>query len=74
MLFAHSRRSIEVLVVDSPNSAGVAIDSIRCVKLALGRGLSGSIIGPAAYFQKHPPKQLEDRGARELVEEFIRGR
>jgi myo-inositol-1-phosphate synthase len=58
-------------VEDSPNSAGVAIDSIRCLKLALDNKLSGAIIEPAAYFQKHPPKQIEDRTARELVEKYI---
>lgn len=58
-------------VEDSPNSAGVAIDSIRCCKLALDNGLKGAIIEPAAYFQKHPPKQIEDREARELVEKYI---
>ncbi len=58
-------------VEDSPNSAGVAIDSIRCCKLALDNKLKGAIIEPAAYFQKHPPKQIEDREARELVEKYI---
>ena len=58
-------------VEDSPNSAGVAIDSIRCLKLAKDKGLKGAIIEPAAYFQKHPPKQIEDRTARQLVEDFI---
>lgn len=62
---------IRLSVEDSPNSAGVAIDSIRCLKLALDNNLSGAIIEPAAYFQKHPPKQIEDRRARELVEEYI---
>ncbi len=62
---------VRLSVEDSPNSAGVAIDSIRCLKLALDHKLSGSIIEPAAYFQKHPPKQIEDRAARELVEKFI---
>ncbi len=63
---------LRLSVEDSPNSAGVAIDSIRCMKLALDNGLTGAIVEPAAYFQKHPPKQIEDRTARELVEEFIR--
>lgn len=63
---------LRLSVEDSPNSAGVAIDSIRCLKLALDNKLSGSIIEPAAYFQKHPPKQIEDRKARELVEKFIK--
>lgn len=62
---------VRLSVEDSPNSAGVAIDSIRCLKLALDNNLSGPIIEPAAYFQKHPPVQIEDRRARELVEKFI---
>ncbi|MEJ5240785.1 MAG: inositol-3-phosphate synthase [Anaerolineales bacterium] len=60
-------------VWDSPNSAGVMIDAIRCAKLALDRGLSGPIIGPSAYFFKTPPKQFRDNVAREMVEAFIRG-
>lgn len=63
---------VRLSVEDSPNSAGVAIDSIRCLKLALDNKLSGPIIEPAAYFQKHPPQQIEDRHARELVEQFIK--
>ncbi|MEK7153351.1 MAG: inositol-3-phosphate synthase [Patescibacteria group bacterium] len=63
---------LRLSVEDSPNSAGVAIDSIRCLKLALDNKLSGPIIEPAAYFQKHPPKQIEDRTARSLVEAFIK--
>jgi myo-inositol-1-phosphate synthase len=63
---------LRLSVEDSPNSAGVAIDSIRCMKLALNHKLAGPIIEPAAYFQKHPPKQIEDRTARELVEKFIK--
>lgn len=62
---------IRLSVEDSPNSAGVAIDSIRCLKLALDNKLKGAIIEPAAYFKKHPPVQIEDRKARELVEQFI---
>jgi myo-inositol-1-phosphate synthase len=62
---------IRLDVEDSPNSAGVAIDSIRCMKLALDNNLSGPIIEPAAYFQKHPPQQFEDRTARQMVEDFI---
>lgn len=62
---------LRLSVEDSPNSAGVAIDSIRCLKLALDNKLKGAIIEPAAFFQKHPPKQIEDRTARELVEQFI---
>lgn len=62
---------VRLSVEDSPNSAGVAIDSIRCLKLALDNKVAGAIIEPAAYFQKHPPKQIEDRTARDLVEKFI---
>jgi myo-inositol-1-phosphate synthase len=62
---------LRLSVEDSPNSAGVAIDSIRCLKLALDHKLKGAIIEPAAYFQKHPPQQIEDRTARELVEAYI---
>ena len=62
---------VRLSVEDSPNSAGVAIDSIRCLKLALDNGLKGAIIEPAAFFQKHPPKQIEDRLAKELVEAYI---
>jgi myo-inositol-1-phosphate synthase len=62
---------VRLSVEDSPNSAGVAIDSIRCLKLALDNHLAGPIIEPAAYFQKHPPQQIEDREAHTLVEKFI---
>jgi myo-inositol-1-phosphate synthase len=60
-------------VWDSPNSAGVVIDAIRCVKLGLDRGLSGPLIAPASYFMKTPPKQFKDDTAREMTEAFIRG-
>jgi myo-inositol-1-phosphate synthase len=60
-------------VWDSPNSAGVIIDAIRCAKLAIDRGISGSLIGPSAYFMKTPPKQFKDEIAREMTEAFIRG-
>jgi myo-inositol-1-phosphate synthase len=63
---------IRLDVEDSPNSAGVVIDSIRCLKLALDNKLKGAIVEPAAYFKKHPPRQIEDRTARELVEQFIK--
>jgi myo-inositol-1-phosphate synthase len=62
---------LRLSVEDSPNSAGVVIDSVRCMKLALNKGYGGPIIEPAAYFQKHPPKQIEDRTARQLVEDYI---
>jgi myo-inositol-1-phosphate synthase len=64
---------IRLSVEDSPNSAGVAIDSIRCCKLALDRGLGGVIEGPSAYFCKHPPQQYTDDDAWKLTEAFIRG-
>jgi len=58
-------------VWDSPNSAGVVIDAIRCCKLALDRGISGALTGPSSYFMKSPPKQFTDEQARILTEEFI---
>lgn len=58
-------------VEDSPNSAGVAIDSIRCCKLALERGEGGILYGPSAYFKKHPPKQFSDDEAYRMTQEFI---
>jgi myo-inositol-1-phosphate synthase len=60
-------------VWDSPNSAGVVIDAIRCAKLALDRGLSGALVGPSSYFMKTPPQQFTDEQAHALTEEFIRG-
>jgi len=60
-------------VWDSPNSAGVMIDAVRCAKLALDRKLSGPLIGPSSYFMKTPPKQFKDEIARQMVEAFIRG-
>jgi myo-inositol-1-phosphate synthase len=60
-------------VWDSPNSAGVMIDAVRCAKLALDRGISGPLIGPSSYFMKTPPKQFKDEIAREMTEAFIRG-
>jgi myo-inositol-1-phosphate synthase len=58
-------------VWDSPNSAGVVIDAIRCCKLALDNNLKGAILGPSAYFKKSPPVQYTDGEARRLTEEFI---
>ena len=58
-------------VWDSPNSAGVVIDAVRCAKLALDRGIGGSLEGPSAYLMKTPPKQYTDDQARQLIEEFI---
>jgi len=62
---------LKLEVWDSPNSAGVVIDAIRCCKLALDRGLKGTLIAPSAYFMKSPPIQYTDDEARRLVEEFI---
>ena len=60
-------------VWDSPNSAGVIIDAVRCAKLALDRGVAGPLIGPSSYFMKTPPKQFKDEEANRLTEDFIRG-
>lgn len=65
---------LKLEVWDSPNSAGVVIDAVRCAKIALDRGLKGAIIAPSAYFMKSPPKQFPDDKAREMVEEFIQGK
>ena len=59
-------------VWDSPNSAGVVIDAVRCAKLALDRGLSGALIEPSSYFMKSPPVQFPDDEAREKTEAYIR--
>jgi len=71
--FGHLPLNLELKleVWDSPNSAGVVIDAIRCCKLALDRGLSGAIVGPSAYFMKSPPVQYSDDEARRLLEVFI---
>ena len=61
-------------VWDSPNSAGVVIDAVRCAKLALDRGLSGPLTAPASYFMKSPPEQYTDDIARRKTEEFILGK
>ena len=63
---------LRLSVEDSPNSAGVAIDLIRCAKLARDRGLAGPIEAPAAYFCKHPPRQMPDDEAYDLLKAFIR--
>lgn len=64
---------LKLEVWDSPNSAGVVIDAIRCCKLALDRGLSGPLEAPSAYFMKSPPRQYSDDEARRMTEEFIAG-
>jgi myo-inositol-1-phosphate synthase len=60
-------------VWDSPNSAGVVIDAVRCIKLAIDRSISGPLIGPSSYFMKTPPKQFKDEIAREMTEAYISG-
>jgi len=64
---------VKLEVWDSPNSAGVVVDAIRCCKLAMDRGISGALIAPSAYFMKSPPVQYKDDEARRMVEEFITG-
>ncbi len=64
---------LKLEVWDSPNSAGVVIDAVRMVKLALDRGISGTLEGPSAYLMKSPPIQYHDDLAREMTEAFIRG-
>jgi len=64
---------LRLSVEDSPNSAGVAIDAIRCSKLAQDRGEGGVLYGPAAYFMKHPPRQYTDSQAYKMTEAFING-
>jgi myo-inositol-1-phosphate synthase len=64
---------LKLEVWDSPNSAGVVIDAVRMVKLALDRGLSGTLEGPSAYLMKSPPVQHHDDAARMMTEAFIRG-
>ena len=65
---------LRLSVEDSPNSAGSAIDAIRCCKLALDRGIGGPLISISAYTMKHPPIQYPDDVAREMVKEFIQGK
>jgi myo-inositol-1-phosphate synthase len=62
---------LKLEVWDSPNSAGVVIDAIRCAKLALDRRVAGALVGPSSYFMKSPPQQFTDNEARQLVEAFI---
>ena len=64
---------LRLSVEDSPNSAGVVIDMIRCCKLALQAGIGGVLEGPSAYFCKHPPQQYNDDEAYQMTEAFIRG-
>src|SRR5258708_31566755 len=70
---ARLRVELKLEVVDSPSSAGIVIDAVRCAKLALDRGIGGALEGPSSYFMKSPPVQYSDNEARQLVEEFIEG-
>jgi myo-inositol-1-phosphate synthase len=63
----------KVEVWDSPNSAGVVIDALRCAKLAIDRGMKGALAAPSSYFMKSPPVQYPDSEARLKLEEFIKG-
>ncbi|MBN2251566.1 MAG: inositol-3-phosphate synthase [Candidatus Altiarchaeota archaeon] len=65
---------LRLSVEDSPNSAGIMVDAIRCCKLALDRKIAGPLTSPSSYFMKHPPEQYSDPEARIKVEEFIEGR
>lgn len=65
------RYRIDLTVEDSPDSAGIAADAIRCAKLAIDQGLSGAIEEASFYFFKHPPRQIPDAEAKELLERFI---
>ena len=64
---------LKLEVWDSPNSAGVVIDAVRMVKLAMDRGISGTLEGPSAYLMKSPPIQYHDDVALAMTEAFIRG-
>jgi myo-inositol-1-phosphate synthase len=64
---------LKIEVWDSPNSAGVVIDAVRCAKVALERGIGGPLVGPSAYFMKSPPAQHHDDVAHQMVEDFIAG-
>ncbi len=64
---------LKLEVWDSPNSAGVVIDAIRCIKLARDRGIGGPLLAPSSYFMKSPPVQYRDNAARKNVEAFIEG-
>jgi myo-inositol-1-phosphate synthase len=64
---------LKLEVWDSPNSAGVIIDAVRCARVALDRGIGGPLIGPSAYLMKSPPVQYRDEEARQMVEDFAAG-
>ena len=65
---------LKLEVWDSPNSAGVIIDALRCAKVALDRGIGGPLLGPSAYFMKSPPIQYHDDLAHQMVEDFAAGK
>jgi myo-inositol-1-phosphate synthase len=64
---------LKLEVWDSPNSAGVVIDAVRCAKVAKDRGIGGPLLGPSSYFMKSPPAQFHDDVCHQMVEEFIAG-
>ncbi|HET8728708.1 MAG TPA: inositol-3-phosphate synthase [Alphaproteobacteria bacterium] len=64
---------LKLEVWDSPNSAGIVIDAVRCAKLALDRGIGGALAGPSSYFMKTPPQQFTDAEARARTARFVRG-
>ena len=64
---------LKLEVWDSPNSAGIVIDAVRCAKIALDRGIGGALVGPSSYFMKSPPQQFTDNEARELAQAFVEG-
>jgi myo-inositol-1-phosphate synthase len=64
---------LKLEVWDSPNSAGIVIDAVRCAKLAMDRGIGGALTGPSSYFMKSPPQQFTDNEARERTQAFING-
>ena len=64
---------VKLEVWDSPNSAGIVIDAVRCARLALDRGIGGALVGPSSYFMKAPPRQFTDAEARERTRGFIAG-
>ncbi|WP_338661507.1 inositol-3-phosphate synthase [Pararoseomonas sp. SCSIO 73927] len=64
---------LKLEVWDSPNSAGVVIDAVRCARIGLDRGVGGALIGPSSYFMKSPPQQFDDSEARARVQRFVAG-
>jgi myo-inositol-1-phosphate synthase len=64
---------VKLEVWDSPNSAGIVIDAVRCAKLAMDRKIGGALVGPSSYFMKSPPQQFTDNEARDRTVSFING-